>query len=250
MNPFSLCIEKRCNEFKTLIKTLSYVFDDVDMRVGKNTINLISTNPSFTYSVCAFIPTKNLDSFYFDSNVKMNIELKDICNALEHKSINIHVNNKTLYINDHTFLPFNSIYKVIIPDTKYECFFKIPFNVFIDTCKTISKFDDYIIIEIDNNGLYLISLRDTKKRRTVCIDYKTNNKTYNALVRFGIFDIKCLSKSIELESICDGFVYFCLNRNDTLIVKFMISNFACMYLMMSSLIIDYRSPNLIVKLLH
>lgn len=235
LNEFKICMKDRQSRaFKSLVQMLNNISTTIDITIYNDKMDMLTINSSNSVLIYASFAANKFDSFHVGvDEIKLNINLSELYDALKLKTFNIHGSHNVLIINDHKLSMSNIILNQQFNRAKFEDYVRIPLCKLINICRNISRYDNLVIIEIDNRGIHFISYHDTKKRKSLYNDNKSIETR-----QYSIFDLEHLIQSFNIKSVCDENVVLYLKRDYPLIIKYTINKFANVFVCLAPLIIE------------
>lgn len=230
------------NAIKTLIEGLKDILNDVNFKVNKDGIQIMTLDGKKVTAVHLKLIAKSFEMFHCDKPFEIGLNMKSFHSLLrtvgnndvitmfveqaDTNKLHIVIENKEKNVRDVSKLKLLDINEDIynISNIEFESVIKMPSNDFQKICKDLSNISDVITISSKNNKFSMSVEGDIGKKEIIIGE--NSNVAFNKLTNYSVsekYDLKYLLLFIKSSNLCSTIELF-LKNNAPLVLLYSVAS--------------------------
>lgn len=222
------------NAIKTLIESLKDILNDVELKIDKDGIQVVTIDGKHIAIVHLKLVATSFELFHCDSKIDIGVNMKSLfvllktvgnndvitmfVNKGEEERLHIWIENKEKSMLDKSSLKLLDINedKYQIPYIEFDSVIKMPSNDFQKICKDLANISDVVTIKSEHSKFIMSAEGDIGRKdiiigENVNVEFAKINKE-NTNVQ-GSYDLKYLLLFIKSSNLCSTIELFLKNEN-------------------------------------
>lgn len=230
------------NAIKTLVEGLKDILNDVNLKVNKDGIQIITIDGKKITIVHLKLVAKSFEFFHCSSPIELGINMKHLYALLrtvgtndvitmyvtnnDITRLNIVIENKEKNVRDISKLKLLDINEAIykIPNIEFDSVIKMPSNEFQKICKDLNNISDIVSIASEDSK-FKMSVEGDIGQKEIVIGETVNvvvNKISDKNVK-GNFDLKYLLLFVKSSNLCSTIELF-LKKDNPLVLLYSVAS--------------------------
>ena len=232
------------NAIKTLIESLKDILNDVNFKINKEGLQIITIDGKHIAIVHLKLVAEYFEVFYCDRPFEIGVNMKSLYTLLktvgnndvltmsvekkEETRLNIMIENKEKNMKDVSKLKLLDINEDIytIPNIEFDSVIKMPSNDFQKICKDLANISDTVIIKSEDNKFVMSVDGDIGEKEIVIgetLNVAFSKINSEAKKVEGKYDLKFLLLFIKSSNLCSTIELF-LKKNHPLVLLYSVAS--------------------------